>query len=186
MWNCSYFACYHPVSDGICGENCLILNPTNYRVLPRIDALCYRSIESQLPCLLWVMGHDWMWTTMPRQYLHSIKTDIGLRILMEYSRRGGDVISASNIWFGRSRRLYFKAFLLPITSVVFVNVSGLVFLKLHFIMISTTYSISQEICKRFCCALLCCGYVIVHNEFKWSIYPYSSGLLCWHWGNRQM
>ena len=48
------------------------------------------------------------------------------------------------------------------------------------------YSISQEICTRFCCALLCCGYVIVHNEFKWSIYPYSSGLLCWHWGNRQI
>ena len=45
------------------------------------------------------------------------------------------------------------------------------------------YSISQEICTRFCCALLCCGYVIIHNEFKWYIYPYSSGLLCWHWGN---
>ena len=27
------------------------------------------------------------------------------------------------------------------------------------------YSISQEICTRFCCALLCCGYAIVHNEF---------------------
>ena len=36
----------------------------------------------------------------------------------------------------------------------------------------------------FCCALLCCGYAIVHNEFTWGIYPYSSGLLCWHWGNR--
>ena len=46
------------------------------------------------------------------------------------------------------------------------------------------YSISQEICTRFCCALLCCGYAIVHNEFTWSIYPYSSGLLRWHWGNR--
>ena len=46
------------------------------------------------------------------------------------------------------------------------------------------YSISQEICTRFCCALLCCGYAIVHNKFTWSIYPYSSGLLCWHWGNR--
>ena len=46
------------------------------------------------------------------------------------------------------------------------------------------YIISQEICTRFCCALLCCGYTIVHNEFTWSIYPYSSGLLCWHWGNR--
>ena len=46
------------------------------------------------------------------------------------------------------------------------------------------YSISQEICTRFCFALLCCGYAIVHNEFTWSIYPYSSGLLCWHWGNR--
>ena len=47
-----------------------------------------------------------------------------------------------------------------------------------------SYSISQEICTRFCCALLCCGYAIVRNEFTWSIYPYSSGLLCWHWGNR--
>ena len=37
-----------------------------------------------------------------------------------------------------------------------------------------TYSISQEICTRFCCALLCCGYAIVHNEFTSSIYPYSS------------
>ena len=46
------------------------------------------------------------------------------------------------------------------------------------------YSISQEICTRFFCVLLCCGYAIVHNEFTWSIYPYSSGLLCWHWGNR--
>ena len=47
-----------------------------------------------------------------------------------------------------------------------------------------TYSISQEICTRFCCALLCCGYAIIHNEFTLSIYPYSSGLLCWPWGNR--
>ena len=46
------------------------------------------------------------------------------------------------------------------------------------------YSISQEICTRFCCGLLCCGYAIAHNEFTWSIYPYSSGLLYWHWGNR--
>ena len=46
------------------------------------------------------------------------------------------------------------------------------------------YSISQEICTRFCCALLCCGHAIVHYEFTWSIYPYSWGLLCWHWGNR--
>ena len=30
---------------------------------------------------------------------------------------------------------------------------------------SITYSISQEIYTRFCCALLCCGYAIVHNEF---------------------
>ena len=48
------------------------------------------------------------------------------------------------------------------------------------------YSISHEICTRFCCALLCCGYAIVHNEITWSIYPYSSGLLCWHWGNRSI
>ena len=35
------------------------------------------------------------------------------------------------------------------------------------------YSKSQEICTPFRCALLCCGYAIVHNEFTWSIYPYS-------------
>ena len=29
----------------------------------------------------------------------------------------------------------------------------------------TRYSISQKICTRSCCALLCCGYAIVHNEF---------------------
>ena len=52
------------------------------------------------------------------------------------------------------------------------------------IYVNASYSISQEICTRFCCALLCCGYAIIHNEFTWSIYPYSSGLLCWHWGNR--
>ena len=34
------------------------------------------------------------------------------------------------------------------------------------------YSISQEMCTRFCCALLCCGYAIVHNEFTVSFYPY--------------
>ena len=50
--------------------------------------------------------------------------------------------------------------------------------------VQSKYSVSQEICTRFRCALLCCGYVIVNNEFTWSIYPYSSGLLCWHWGNR--
>ena len=48
----------------------------------------------------------------------------------------------------------------------------------------TWYSISHEICTRFCFALLCCGYAIIHNDFTWSIYPYSSGSLCWHWGNR--
>ena len=46
------------------------------------------------------------------------------------------------------------------------------------------YSISQEICRRFCCALFCCAYPIVYNGFTWSIYPYSSGLHCLHWGNR--
>ena len=57
-------------------------------------------------------------------------------------------------------------------------------LPISIVMIEIICSISQEICTRFCCTLLCCGYVIVHNEFTWSIYPYSSGLFCWHWGNR--
>ena len=51
-------------------------------------------------------------------------------------------------------------------------------------IVAGVYSISQEICTRFCCALFCCGYAIIHNEFTWSIYPYSPGLLCWHCGNR--
>ena len=37
------------------------------------------------------------------------------------------------------------------------------------------YSKSQDICTRFCCALLCCGYAIVHNEFTWSIYHIHQG-----------
>ena len=36
-------------------------------------------------------------------------------------------------------------------------------------LLDRTYSISQEICTRFCCAFLCCGYAIVHNEFTWII-----------------
>ena len=56
--------------------------------------------------------------------------------------------------------------------------------KKWFVNTGHPYSISQGICTRFCCALLCCGYAIVHNEITWSIYPYSSGLLCWHWGTR--
>ena len=52
------------------------------------------------------------------------------------------------------------------------------------VTVAVVYSISQEICTRVCFALLCCGYAIVSNEFTWNIYPYSSGLLCWHWGNR--
>ena len=51
-------------------------------------------------------------------------------------------------------------------------------------LLGHSYSISQEICTRFGCVLLCCGYAIVNNEFTWSIYTYSSGLLCWHCGNR--
>ena len=58
------------------------------------------------------------------------------------------------------------------------------FTRIYWSLALMNYSISQEICTRFCCALLCCRYAIVHNEFTWSIYPYSSGLLCWHWGNR--
>ena len=57
-------------------------------------------------------------------------------------------------------------------------------LQISYVQWLDIYSISQEICTRLCCALLCCGYTIVNNEFTWSIYPYSSGLLCWHWGNR--
>ena len=62
-------------------------------------------------------------------------------------------------------------------------IHGLVQERRHSIA-NAQYSISQKLCTRFCCALLCCGYAIVHNEFTWRIYPYSSGLLCWHWGNR--
>ena len=76
------------------------------------------------------------------------------------------------------------AYFLGYTVVIVVK---LIYTRAHFSLCDhgrLTYSISQEICTRFCCALLCCGYAIVHDEFTWSIYPYSSGLLCWHWGNR--
>ena len=38
------------------------------------------------------------------------------------------------------------------------------------------YSISQEICTRFCFAVLCCGYAFTD-------FPYPSGLLHWRCGN---
>ena len=40
-----------------------------------------------------------------------------------------------------------------------------ILLAVDFIYILQDYSISHEICTRSCCALLCCGYAIVHNEF---------------------
>ena len=40
-------------------------------------------------------------------------------------------------------------------------------------------SISQQICAWFCLALCHCGII-------WSIYPYFSGLLQWHWGNHMI
>ena len=64
------------------------------------------------------------------------------------------------------------------------NLSGTTLAYEYVFLYMDMYSISQEICTRFCCTLLCCGYAIVHNEFTWSSYPYSLGLLCWHWGNR--
>ena len=40
--------------------------------------------------------------------------------------------------------------------------------------------ISQNI-RTTSCALFSCGYI--GSRFVWSIYPYYSGLLHWHWGN---
>ena len=34
------------------------------------------------------------------------------------------------------------------------------------------------------CALCCCTCIISPRGIVWSIYPYSSGLFHWHWGNR--
>ena len=56
-------------------------------------------------------------------------------------------------------------------TIMLLCVHVLLMLLICFLVI---YSISQEICTRFCCALLSCGYAIIHNEFTWSIYPYSS------------
>ena len=41
-------------------------------------------------------------------------------------------------------------------------------------------SISHKICTWFCCAVFCCGYIIVLSRFAWFIYPCHSGLLHWH------
>ena len=89
-----------------------------------------------------------------------------------------DILNVAPVNISFWRKIY-----LPLTKYIFT----FLFVCHEDITVSvneTWYSISQEICTRLCCALLCCGYAIVHNEFTWSIYPYSSGLLCWHWGNR--
>ena len=85
--------------------------------------------------------------------------------------------------YGRLMTLDILGILLYV-DVVRKHVLGIHISSLAIPMRYVPYSISQEICTRFCCALLCCGYAIVYNEFTWSIYAYSSGLLCWHWGNR--
>ena len=48
------------------------------------------------------------------------------------------------------------------------------------------FSIFHEICIRFHCALFCCGYIVVWSGITWSIYPYPSGLLHWHWSNHMI
>ena len=40
----------------------------------------------------------------------------------------------------------------------------------QYIIIAAYYCISQEICTRFCYALLCCGYAIVHNEYSHEVF----------------
>ena len=46
-------------------------------------------------------------------------------------------------------------------------------------------SISHETCTWFGCALFGCGYIYVFNGgYMGWIYPYSSWLLHWYWGNR--
>ena len=97
------------------------------------------------------------------------------------SRRWANVAPTyTAVWVGFSRY--------AAIGVLFRSVCGLANSRISSLTINPNcpkrYSIAQEICTRFCCALLCCGYAIVHNEFTWSIYPYSSGLLCWHRGNR--
>ena len=47
----------------------------------------------------------------------------------------------------------------------------------------STSSISYEICTWFCSVLLFSYLFSVIIEFVWFIYPYSSGLLHWHWDN---
>ena len=52
---------------------------------------------------------------------------------------------------------------------------------------STEWMLVQYIPRNMHTVLLCFALLWLcnrHNEFTWSIYPYSSGLLCWHWGNR--
>ena len=50
-----------------------------------------------------------------------------------------------------------------------------------------SYFYIQYIPRNMHTVLLCFALLwlwMVHNECTWSIYPYLSGLLCWHWGNR--
>ena len=49
------------------------------------------------------------------------------------------------------------------------------------------YSTPHTTCTWFCCALFCWAYIIsVHRGFVWSIYPYPSELLRWHWDSHMI
>ena len=55
----------------------------------------------------------------------------------------------------------------------------------HPSMVFSTYSTAHEICTYSCCAMFCCVYIFFNGSI-WLIFPYSSGLLHWHWGNHMI
>ena len=123
-----------------------------------------------MPLIMHVAGTKYLFSKILYEDRDTI--DNNFPTVIQFRRQFG----VAGIPFPVIRSLYLFQFQRSITVVAC--------LEFHKAQKEDTYSISQEICTRFCCALLCCGYAIVHNEFKLSFYPYSSGLLCWHWGNR--
>ena len=137
------------------------------------------STQSTSNCLFWYHGYDYqLYSTIHIKYFILSGTFLSSKLM---SSRGTEI----RAWI--INFIHIKLWDTIISSCLTLVMITLICHCIGWILHPTEiYSISQEICTRFCCALLCCGYAIVHNEFTWSIYPYSSGLLCWHWGNRQI
>ena len=99
-------------------------------------------------------------------------------------------LNVLNTWINVTRQWEIPTFLIPgqwsnDTRVHNIKTRGLnwcINSSLSYLECSTFH----EICAQFYCVLFCCGYIWFFLWIHRSFYPYSSGILHWHWGNHKI